>query len=123
MSKLNNEQVKAESRGLRGPLSEDLASSDAFLSEAGKLLIKFHGSYEQTNRDKRGRGRQGVHLHGAQQAARRAADARRSTWRTTTSRRSTATARCASRRGRASSSTASSRDTCATRFVSSITPS
>ena len=54
MSKLNNEQVKAESRGLRGPLSEDLASSDAFLSEAGKLLIKFHGSYEQTNRDKRG---------------------------------------------------------------------
>ncbi len=54
MSKLNNEQVKTESRGLRGPLSEDLASSDAFLSEAGKLLIKFHGSYEQTNRDKRG---------------------------------------------------------------------
>ena len=54
MSKLNNEQVKSESRGLRGPLSEDLASSDAFLSEAGKLLIKFHGSYEQTNRDKRG---------------------------------------------------------------------
>jgi sulfite reductase (ferredoxin) len=56
MSKLNNEQVKAESRGLRGPLSDDLASSDACLSEAGKLLIKFHGSYEQTNRDKRGAG-------------------------------------------------------------------
>src|SRR6478752_693093 len=54
MSKLNNEQVKAESRGLRGSLSEDLASSDACLSEAGKLLVKFHGSYEQTNRDKRG---------------------------------------------------------------------
>ena len=54
MSKLNNEQVKAESRGLRGPLAEDLASSDAFLSETGKLLIKFHGSYEQTDRDKRG---------------------------------------------------------------------
>ena len=63
MSKLNVEQVKAESQGLRGPLSTDLESADAFLSEAGKVLIKFHGSYEQTNRDKRGaaaraRGRQ-----------------------------------------------------------------
>ncbi|HTV00694.1 MAG TPA: NADPH-dependent assimilatory sulfite reductase hemoprotein subunit [Luteitalea sp.] len=54
MSKMNVEQVKAESVGLRGPLSEDLTSADAFLSEAGKVLIKFHGSYEQTNRDKRG---------------------------------------------------------------------
>ena len=54
MSKLNVEQVKAESQGLRGPLQEDLESADAFLSEAGKTLIKFHGSYEQTNRDKRG---------------------------------------------------------------------
>lgn len=54
MSKLNVEQVKVESHGLRGPLSADLESADAFLSEAGKVLIKFHGSYEQTNRDKRG---------------------------------------------------------------------
>ena len=54
MSKLNVEQVKAESQGLRGPLPDDLESADAFLSEAGKVLIKFHGSYEQTNRDKRG---------------------------------------------------------------------
>jgi sulfite reductase (ferredoxin) len=54
MSKLNVEQVKAESQGLRGPLQEDLESADAFLSEEGKTLIKFHGSYEQTNRDKRG---------------------------------------------------------------------
>lgn len=54
MSKLNVEQVKAESGGLRGPLLDDLESADAFLSEAGKVLIKFHGSYEQTNRDKRG---------------------------------------------------------------------
>lgn len=54
MSKLNVEQVKAESGGLRGPLPDDLTSADAFLSEAGRILIKFHGSYEQTNRDKRG---------------------------------------------------------------------
>lgn len=54
MSKLNVEQVKVESQGLRGPLSADLENADAFLSEAGKVLIKFHGSYEQTDRDKRG---------------------------------------------------------------------
>ncbi len=54
MSKLNVEQVKAESHGLRGALNDDLESADAFLSEVGKVLIKFHGSYEQTNRDKRG---------------------------------------------------------------------
>jgi sulfite reductase (ferredoxin) len=53
MSKLNVEHVKRESRALRGPLASDLASSDAFLSEAGKVLIKFHGSYEQTDRDRR----------------------------------------------------------------------
>ncbi|WP_396624796.1 NADPH-dependent assimilatory sulfite reductase hemoprotein subunit, partial [Luteitalea sp.] len=54
MSKLNVEQVKADSHGLRGTLPDDLESADACLSEAGKVLIKFHGSYEQTNRDKRG---------------------------------------------------------------------
>jgi sulfite reductase (ferredoxin) len=54
MSKLNVEHVKVESQGLRGPLAADLENADAFLSEAGKVLIKFHGSYEQTNRDKRG---------------------------------------------------------------------
>ena len=54
MSTVNVEQVKLESHGLRGALPHDLESSDAFLSEAGKVLIKFHGSYEQTNRDLRG---------------------------------------------------------------------
>jgi sulfite reductase (ferredoxin) len=54
MANVSVEQVKLESHGLRGPLPADLESSDAFLSEAGKVLIKFHGSYEQTNRDQRG---------------------------------------------------------------------
>jgi sulfite reductase (ferredoxin) len=54
MSNVNVEQVKLESHGLRGPLEADLENSDGFLSEAGKVLIKFHGSYEQTNRDQRG---------------------------------------------------------------------
>lgn len=54
MAKVNVETVKTESHGLFAPLAQDLNSSDAFLSEAGKILIKFHGSYEQTNREKRG---------------------------------------------------------------------
>lgn len=54
MANVNVEDVKLQSNGLRGPLPADLESSDAFLSEAGKVLIKFHGSYEQTNRDLRG---------------------------------------------------------------------
>ena len=54
MSNVNVEQVKQESHGLYGALLADLANSDSFLSEAGKVLIKFHGSYEQTNRDQRG---------------------------------------------------------------------
>ena len=54
MSNVNVEQVKLESHGLLGALPGDLANSDAFLSNAGKVLIKFHGSYEQTNRDQRG---------------------------------------------------------------------
>jgi sulfite reductase (ferredoxin) len=53
MSKLNAEVVKTESNHLRGPLEADLASSDMFLSEAGQLLMKFHGSYQQTDRDTR----------------------------------------------------------------------
>jgi sulfite reductase (ferredoxin) len=54
MANVNVEQVKLASNGLLGPLDRDIESSDAFLSEAGKVLIKFHGSYEQTNRDQRG---------------------------------------------------------------------
>lgn len=53
MSKLNVEQVKEESQGLRGSLEADLQNSDAFLSEAGLVLIKFHGSYQQEDRDVR----------------------------------------------------------------------
>jgi sulfite reductase (ferredoxin) len=53
MSKANVEQVKAESHGLRGALEAELQNSDAFLSEAGQVLIKFHGSYQQQDRDTR----------------------------------------------------------------------
>ncbi len=53
MSKTNLEQIKAASRGLRGSLEEELANGEAFLSETGKQLIKFHGSYQQDDRDAR----------------------------------------------------------------------
>lgn len=47
------ETIKADSEGLRGPLNEELANSEAYFSEAGKQLIKFHGIYQQHDRDVR----------------------------------------------------------------------
>ncbi|HEU0016108.1 MAG TPA: NADPH-dependent assimilatory sulfite reductase hemoprotein subunit [Longimicrobium sp.] len=47
------ERVKLESHGLRGTLAEELESETTHLSEVGKTLIKFHGSYEQEDRDQR----------------------------------------------------------------------
>ena len=45
---------KTESRYLRGTLLEELADeSRDSLSDANKSLIKFHGSYEQEDRDAR----------------------------------------------------------------------
>jgi sulfite reductase (ferredoxin) len=54
MSKASVEEIKAESRGLRGQISESLA--DAALShveEAENVLLKFHGTYQQDDRDVR----------------------------------------------------------------------
>jgi sulfite reductase (ferredoxin) len=53
MSKLNNEEVKVQSNYLRGTLAEELANDLPYFSDAAKLLIKFHGSYEQEDRDSR----------------------------------------------------------------------
>ena len=53
MSKANVEAVKAESRGLRGSLADEFANSEAFLTDEAKVLIKFHGSYQQEDRDAR----------------------------------------------------------------------
>ena len=56
MSKANVEAVKLASNGLRGLLDQELENSDAFLSDAGQVLIKFHGSYQQEDRDTRKQG-------------------------------------------------------------------
>lgn len=47
------ETIKRESRGLRGTLAEELASDAPRLSPTGETLIKFHGMYEQKDRDRR----------------------------------------------------------------------
>ncbi len=45
------EHMKTESRGLRGRLAEELAEGGIQVSEEAYNLLKFHGSYEQFDRD------------------------------------------------------------------------
>ncbi len=48
------EKIKEESRGLRGTLKESLQNElTGALFEGDKTLVKFHGIYEQDNRDRR----------------------------------------------------------------------
>ena len=55
------EQLKASSKGLRGTLPEELASGSAKFSSGAAQLLKFHGSYQQDDRDvRRERGRLGL---------------------------------------------------------------
>ncbi len=49
------EGVKEASRYLRGTLAEELANSEPCISEDAANLLKFHGSYQQDNRDHRGK--------------------------------------------------------------------
>jgi sulfite reductase (ferredoxin) len=61
MAKANVEQIKAESNGLRGVLAEELANSDRFFSGAGEKILKFHGIYQQEDRDGRKQDRSADH--------------------------------------------------------------
>jgi sulfite reductase (ferredoxin) len=49
------EGVKAASRYLRGTIAEELANNEPCISEDAAGLLKFHGSYQQDNRDHRGK--------------------------------------------------------------------
>jgi sulfite reductase (ferredoxin) len=49
------EGVKEASRYLRGTLAEELANGEPCISEEAAGLLKFHGSYQQDNRDHRGK--------------------------------------------------------------------
>lgn len=48
-----NERLKASSDYLRGPIASDLADGTPRFSEDSVQLLKFHGSYQQEDRDKR----------------------------------------------------------------------
>jgi sulfite reductase (ferredoxin) len=47
------ESVKAASRGLRGRIAEELAAAAPSVSKDSNLLLKFHGIYQQDDRDLR----------------------------------------------------------------------
>lgn len=49
----NVEHLKANSAALRGPLAEELSQSTSGFSAAGAGILKFHGMYQQENRDAR----------------------------------------------------------------------
>lgn len=55
MAKTTVETIKIESQGLYGPLAEEINNPFTYLSEAAKQIIKFHGMYQQHDRDVRGR--------------------------------------------------------------------
>ena len=47
------EHIKERSQGLRAPLAEELENDQSHLSEEAKQVLKFHGSYQQDDRDVR----------------------------------------------------------------------
>jgi sulfite reductase (ferredoxin) len=47
------ERLKEASRGLRGPLAEEVAADTTHFSKEGAQLLKFHGAYQQEDRDLR----------------------------------------------------------------------
>ena len=53
MSKVSVESIKIASQGLYGPLAAEINTAEAYLSEAAKQLIKFHGLYQQHDREVR----------------------------------------------------------------------
>ena len=109
------EHAKREGRHLRGTIAETLAADVTHFGGDDVTLLKFHGTYQQDDRDarrgrERGRG-EGVLVHGAGGAAGGRAR-RRAVPRPRGGRRpATPTARSGSPPGRASSSTACSRAT------------
>jgi sulfite reductase (ferredoxin) len=53
MSKLDVEAVKANSQGLRGPIPDELQAPTDHFGDESSLLLKFHGVYQQDDRDAR----------------------------------------------------------------------
>ena len=53
MSSKNVEELKGESRGLRGTIKESLGAASSHFSDDEYQLLKFHGTYQQDDRDQR----------------------------------------------------------------------
>jgi sulfite reductase (ferredoxin) len=53
MSSKNVEELKAESHALRGTIQESLVADTSHFSEDEYQLLKFHGTYQQDDRDQR----------------------------------------------------------------------
>jgi sulfite reductase (ferredoxin) len=53
MPKKSGELIKAESLGLRGSLGDEVQNSERFFTGEAQTLLKFHGVYQQEDRDKR----------------------------------------------------------------------
>lgn len=53
MAKANVEQIKQESAGLRGSIGDELANSDRYFSDNAEKILKFHGIYQQEDREAR----------------------------------------------------------------------
>lgn len=49
------EQLKVDSQNLRIPLKEELANEEIGISKDAYQIMKYHGSYQQTNREKKGK--------------------------------------------------------------------
>ena len=94
-----NEHIKEASNYLRGTIAEGLRDEiTGSIVEDDQQLVKFHGIYQQDDRDLRAeRTRKKLEkafcLHDPHPRAGRRADARSSGWRSTRSRATTATAR------------------------------
>ena len=52
------EEIKANSNYLREPLASELGNERNFLTEDAVQILKFHGSYQQDNRDNRVKGQE-----------------------------------------------------------------
>jgi sulfite reductase (ferredoxin) len=61
MAKKSVEIIKADSKGLRGSLGDEVRSSDSFFTGDAEKILKFHGIYQQEDRDERKRDRDGDH--------------------------------------------------------------
>src|SRR5215218_6499774 len=48
------EAIKQESQFLRGVIGSDILTSDENVSQSSEILLKFHGTYQQDDRDVRG---------------------------------------------------------------------